>query len=538
MFQANAATEWATQTVDPARDAGGYSSIVLDSTDNPHISYRAAEGRLKYASWNGTSWNTETINPTGGTVSYASLALNSTGYPHIAFSEWINGNVLRYSHWNGTTWNTETVDSTFWTGAYCSLALDAEDKPHIGYSAGSPSVLKYAVKTNSTWSIETVDSAQEVGTYNSIAVDSASNPHISYYDAFNGDLKYASFNGSDWVLETVDSNIGRVGEHTSLALDSGDNPHISYYDYQNLAMKYAWWNGTQWNKETIASQIISGDRCPLALDSSNVPHVAYRGSTGWLTYAHRVGSAWASENLMTAVFSNSLSLTMDSADKPHLSYHGGPDANLKHTFAQPADTGLNVSVNPPSQTVTAGGSAIFDVNVTLLSGSPGSVSLSLNLPSSVGVCSFEPSSGTPTFVSELTINTFGTAPPGVYNLVVTATLASGLSETATLTLTVATPPKLTLNISPKIVARGTLLSITGRLTPARTATIQLYYRLPHETGIWQLATTLTTDPAGFYGGTATVPMWLTAASYDLVAIWFNGAPGGYTASPVRLLTIT
>lgn len=102
-------------------------------------------------------------------------------------------------------------------------------------------------------------------------------------------------------------------------------------------------------------------------------------------------------------------------------------------------------------------------------------------------------------------------------------------------------PTLTLNLSPSTVARGSPLTISGQLTPApgAPATIYLYYRYPHNTGTWRLATTLKTNAAGAYIAVATVPLNLPPGQYDLVAVWFNPTPPPkYALSTINLLTIT
>lgn len=113
----------------------------------------------------------------------------------------------------------------------------------------------------------------------------------------------------------------------------------------------------------------------------------------------------------------------------------------------------------------------------------------------------------------------------------------GLTKTTPLTLTV-TPLKLTLNLNPQTVARGSSLTILGQLTPGLATSIRLYYRFPYATGTWAIATTMSTYSAGLYTVTVTVPTSVTPGNYDLVAVWFNEPTGAYTASPIQLLTIT
>ncbi|MBD3400862.1 MAG: hypothetical protein GF399_11115, partial [Candidatus Coatesbacteria bacterium] len=79
------ASEWAFQWVDK-HSSIGYSSLVLDSSGNPHISYfDSTNYDLKYAAWNGASWVIETVDSTGDVGRYTSLALDSYGSPSISY---------------------------------------------------------------------------------------------------------------------------------------------------------------------------------------------------------------------------------------------------------------------------------------------------------------------------------------------------------------------------------------------------------------------------------------------------------------------
>ena len=71
-----------------------------------------------------------------------SLALDDTGYPHISYSYYNDD--LKYARWDGSAWHIETVDSAGVVGAESSLALDARGYPHISYYDGGNADLKYA----------------------------------------------------------------------------------------------------------------------------------------------------------------------------------------------------------------------------------------------------------------------------------------------------------------------------------------------------------------------------------------------------------
>jgi len=113
----------------------------------------------------------------------------------------------------------------------------------------------------------------------------------------------------------------------------------------------------------------------------------------------------------------------------------------------------SVSISPTSRTLSLGDTGSFTVTVTLTSGDPETVSLSLNgLPGDIQH-SFSQASGTPTFTSTLTVDTSGSTSIGTYTFTVNAN-AAGQVKTATATLTVneeadfsisVTPPERTLN---------------------------------------------------------------------------------------------
>ncbi len=237
--------QWSTQTIDKGH-VGSFSSIVLDGDGHPHISYFAVgAGALKYAEWNGYSWLIQTVDtalsPSDSYGEFSSLALDSSGKPHISYYDWRNGN-LRYASWTGSTWNIQTIDAVGDVGYSTSLKLDANDKAHISYLDNTNLNLKYAHSTGSSWSIQTVDyvgnaRSQDWLNQTSLALDENGYPHISYLDAARGNLDYAFWNGSIWVIQIADS-APNVGWSCSLALDSSGRAHISYFDNSNHNLRY------------------------------------------------------------------------------------------------------------------------------------------------------------------------------------------------------------------------------------------------------------------------------------------------------------
>jgi hypothetical protein len=144
-----------------------------------------------YKNWTGTTWNIERIDSVGRVGGSTSIALNNSDKPHISYYDQTNGD-LKLANWTDNDWNIETVDAAGDVGGYTSMAIDRDDNPHISYQDISLRDLKYARWTGSSWDIEVVDSVASVGWESSLALDHNDHPHISYFNATGEDLVYAT----------------------------------------------------------------------------------------------------------------------------------------------------------------------------------------------------------------------------------------------------------------------------------------------------------------------------------------------------------
>lgn len=168
--------------------------------------------------------------------SYTSIALNSSGNPVISYSDADNGD-LKVAFCNDTNCTSPTIaniDSTGYVGLFASLILNDDDYPIISYHDSSNGALKVAICNDATCTLPTLttidNSVQWAGYYTSIALSNSGNAVISYFNGNVGDLKLAVCNDATCTsptITTIDS-IGWVGWDTSIALNINGNPVISY----------------------------------------------------------------------------------------------------------------------------------------------------------------------------------------------------------------------------------------------------------------------------------------------------------------------
>ncbi|MBI3163926.1 MAG: sortase [Chloroflexi bacterium] len=233
-------------TVDSAGDVGEYTSLELNASGFPVISYYDSTNTdPKVAICTNAICGTKTIVSLDGTVAaglYTSLELNSSGFPVVSYIASGNLKLAYCSNFNCTLGGVVTLDAA---GAYStSLELSSSGVPIISYQ-GSSTTMKVASCGNATCSsgntTTAIDSTSFPGNmYSSIALDASGIPFISYYDVGNSDLKIAACGNTTCSagngVSTVDS-AGNVGSYTSIAINANGFPVVSYAGSGSL--KYA-----------------------------------------------------------------------------------------------------------------------------------------------------------------------------------------------------------------------------------------------------------------------------------------------------------
>jgi len=242
---------WEKETVDDTPNStGGRVDFTLDSKDYPHLAYNDIfdenNSILRYARWNGYEWEKEIVDDSAHDVgAYVSLVLDSFDNPHISYvhrledSSWWYGNI-KYAYKDEQNWVTENVTTGDTVGWGTSIAVDSNSNPYIAFINGTPGniALVFASRINGSWESEIVASGGP--SYPSLVLDSNDKPDMSYCDYNSGNLNYATtvkLNCSpDRPLKPSGPTEGKVGEIYSY--------NTSTIDPDGDKVMYGWdWNG-------------------------------------------------------------------------------------------------------------------------------------------------------------------------------------------------------------------------------------------------------------------------------------------------------
>lgn len=311
-------------------DEGIQSSIDIDSSYLPHISYRKyPEYVLSYATWDQGSWSLQTIDNRSGSGWISSLILDSRDIPMIA--HWNahphpDSSALKMAYWGGGNWTFDVVDPI--TSVWPSIALDMDSKelPRICYLkwATDKDLWLAELNFNGTWDYEIVDSRGDIRSP-SLFVDSEDHTHISYEDMALNELRYAHWNGTSWSIQRIDgddpSGMWSLGGWSSIKVDRYGNPHISYKGGRAGTLKYATRVLGKWQNTTIDTMI--GPGTSLDLDSLGNPHIGYEGGDASLRHAWWNGSSWQIEIVDengSAWVGDFPSMRIDGRDEIHITY--------------------------------------------------------------------------------------------------------------------------------------------------------------------------------------------------------------------------
>ena len=333
--------EWRMEVVDDSPSTGIQPSLTLDSNGDPHISYQsfAGNGQLRYAFKGIGGWEIAVPDDGAGMAAgrYSTIAVDSYDEPHISY---VGGDyALRHAHRESGVWSVETLETNLGTyGGENSIDIDQNDYPHIAYFDDSNNRLRYAYEDLSGWHLETPDAAYDVGSGVSLVLDSSDYPHISHFHwAGSYDLRYSYKDGSGWHHEDADT-LGITGRYTSIVLDTSGYPHISYVRDYTRMLRYAYKDAMGWHGQDVGVEP-SGECTSIVLDSAGYPHMAF-GEDGYsvddrYVYAYLDGGGWHFHTLAQEAWVGQYSsLVVEDDGTAHVAYEGY-DYKTQYAYRDP-----------------------------------------------------------------------------------------------------------------------------------------------------------------------------------------------------------
>lgn len=190
---------WMAQNVDVQDLPGKINSMVLDTADQPHLSYIGLYGpKLKYAHFDGSHWIRSVLdasdkNPAGGDRGMGnSIILDPQGNPMISY---FNTQALRFARIVDGQWKYETLDQFppmaqwGWRNFRSAMALDPEGRVHIVYE--SVLGLKHAWWDGAQWKKQLLLPPAGTSFDGGMALDAKGNLYYSYTDPADRSLQLA-----------------------------------------------------------------------------------------------------------------------------------------------------------------------------------------------------------------------------------------------------------------------------------------------------------------------------------------------------------
>jgi len=269
-----------------------FSSLALDSSGNPVVSYLDLSALslkvLHCGDPNCSSGNVITLpdGPHAGRPLvglFTSLALDSSDNPVISYLEHDNSSSasLKLLHCGDPNCTSANVITSPAIGGVfsgpTSLVLDSSGNPVVGFGTATGTLLVLHCGNPICQSSSTVITAPDTGGYfTSLVLDSGGNPVVSYLDSdfaspgladlkilHCGDPSCSSGN----VITVPDTATGSVpfkfGTSTSLVLDSSGNPVVSYFDQLNRDLKVLHCGNPSCDTDSDGDGILDlADSCP------------------------------------------------------------------------------------------------------------------------------------------------------------------------------------------------------------------------------------------------------------------------------------
>jgi PKD repeat protein len=303
---------------------GTYTSIDVDSANNPHISYYNRSKHLTYATVSSGSWVTTTVDNNNLAGKYSSIAVDSSDNVHISYLE---NAQLKYTTNASGSWVKSTIDNN--VGSYGSIAVDSLYHLHVVYSAQGD--LKYATKKSGSWKKSIIDNNGYTHSRTSIVIDQSDHVHIAYARENSKSLMYATNASGSWVLTTIESFTSYAPNDPSIAIDSSGHIHISYIDKDSSYLKYATNETGQWVTTSIAKSYAYG-YTSIGIDSSGSVRINYQNNYKEFVHVSNQSGQWHKESFIYASVGSYNDMVIDSIGGVHIVFRNHKDNSITYRY--------------------------------------------------------------------------------------------------------------------------------------------------------------------------------------------------------------
>jgi len=270
---------WNIETV----GSGDNPALALDSSNQPHVSYRSSSG-VMLSHKSGSTWLHSVVDSGVGDYGDQDLAVDVFNADHLSYADTINKRIMHASNTTGVWIRSEVDKIDIHANA---LAVDNSGSAHIVYRSN---YLRYASNASGNWQSEIIDLAYTRDI--DILMDASGTLHVVYAEAgieLSCTVRYAQNSDAEWNVIEVDSD-AMCG--VSLALDSGGGVHIAYP--RKFGLAHAYYDGSNWQIEEVDDTFswVGGNSVGLAIDGADLLHISYQDQNADLKYATNVSGIW------------------------------------------------------------------------------------------------------------------------------------------------------------------------------------------------------------------------------------------------------
>jgi len=215
-------------------DVGMWSSIALDSGDNPVISFYDSDAEaLRVSHHTGSGFSSEVVDE-GGVGTYSDLLIVD-GVEYIAYYDATNGD-LKLAVGTEGAYTIEVVDAEGDVGKWPSIAKNGENFV-IAYQDAANNDLLVTTGVPGAWTSELVDDSEYRGADNEVVFVGGA-PAIYTFDGYNNDLLLAEQGADAWTIGKVAGDEAALGFHVE-AMNVGSDVYVASYDYTNRFLFFA-----------------------------------------------------------------------------------------------------------------------------------------------------------------------------------------------------------------------------------------------------------------------------------------------------------